>query len=119
MFFPVCRKIQKRFEEARNSGAVILYLRFPKFRYFSRPADFPSRSPSELKLLISHSLDSLEKSLGRPRANKGLPAILRREEIVSWLNLESTLDKIIAAVWLPVTDRDLQRILSRFTSIIA
>jgi hypothetical protein len=55
--------------------------------------------PGMLEMEITTKINSLERTLARPQANKRLPIDVRLEEVKSWLNLEQELQKIKNSVW--------------------
>lgn len=64
-----------------------------------------------LELSLANNIDSLEKKLGRPWANKLLPIEARIDEIRGWLKLEQELDRIKNSQWTKVVDKRLESFL--------
>jgi len=65
--------------------------------------------PGLLQLAISDNIDGLERSLGRPYANKKLPLSLRVEEIKQWLQLEDEIKAIKESNWIYLSDNEVNR----------
>jgi ATP-dependent Lhr-like helicase len=76
------------------------------------PGWLGSWQPSQLEVLLGPDrLAKLERLLARPRANRALPASLRIEEVVGWLNLEAEHDALAGARWGPPRDADVSQAL--------
>ncbi len=64
-----------------------------------KPEWLTSVGPGMLEMEITSKIDSLERTLARPNANKRLPMDVRLEEIRSWLNLKQELEIIKDSIW--------------------
>jgi hypothetical protein len=72
-----------------------------------RPAWLAASSATMLELTIVDRLESLERTLGRPRANAALPLDIRVDECRGWLALEEEVAAIVASRWATVRDAEL------------
>ncbi len=74
---------------------------------------WPTRvTPGLLDLTIANQLDPLERSLGRPNANRTLPLEVRLHEVREWLRLDAEISSLHAARWTAVRDPDALSVLT-------
>jgi len=64
-----------------------------------------------LEPLIDARLARLERTLGRPAANRRLPRAARLAEVRGWLRLDEELAALRRAIWAGVHDPDAETIL--------
>lgn len=65
---------------------------------------------------LHDNLETLERRLGRPRANRFLPDEIRLDEIRSWLHLAKEAERVKAAEWQRQVERDVAIVLRRLIS---
>ena len=66
---------------------------------------------------VSENLDSLERTLNRPKANQILPLAARQEEIRQWLSLEEELHELQYASWDENVEVDLAIVLMEIVNL--
>lgn len=76
-----------------------------------KPAWLGRATPALLDVAIGTRLAALERSLGRPMANRHLPEAMRVEEVRGWLDIPGELQALSTARWTPVTDPVLRGVL--------
>lgn len=76
-----------------------------------KPEWLTAASSMALQVQIRARLDALERTLGRPAANKCLPDEAREAEVREWLRLDEELAAIAAAAWVEPDDDDTRRVL--------
>ncbi len=84
-----------------------------------KPTWLTGVGPATLDLQIASHLETLERTLGRPAANKRLPIDVRIDEVRGWLHLEAEVAQLHASRWVPVREVELRRILLALKSNIA
>jgi ATP-dependent Lhr-like helicase len=84
------------------------YIRAPA-SVTDKPAWLMSTGPAMLDMGILSQLEALERTLGRPRANKRLPPDVRVDEVRSWLSVEQEVSRIRQSVWRLATDESLRK----------
>ena len=77
----------------------------------ARPAWLAQATVGTVTSAMDARLDSLERLLGRPHANRSLPRAVRLDEVRGWLGLDEECDHLRAAVWQPVMDDDVRAVL--------
>lgn len=80
------------------------------------PAPLAAAGPGTLRVQIHQHLDALERTLGRPLANRRLPVDVRVEEVEGWLAVEDEVEEIKRAQWRRTGDRETEaalRLLAR------
>jgi ATP-dependent Lhr-like helicase len=60
--------------------------------------------PPGLAEIVEQTLPELERTTGRPRANRNLPDHLRRDEVLSWLPIDTVTSMIAEAKLTPLRD---------------
>ena len=70
-----------------------------------------------LDLAVAENLDTLERTLNRPKANQILPLGARQEEIRQWLKLEEEIDELESARWDEDVEVDLATFLTELTTL--
>ncbi len=65
-------------------------------------------------LRAHQQIETLEKTLARPRANRLMPLGARKHEVLSWLNLESELKSFQESIWVTAIDKELSFALGAF-----
>ena len=66
---------------------------------------------------LSENLDSLERTLNRPKANQILPLAARQEEIRQWLKLEDEIHDLESAYWDEDVDVELAPLLMELANL--
>jgi len=79
------------------------YLFFPHRYNFDVSRNLNKLSKNGIEKYIISDIDAVERRLGRPAINRKFPLELRRDEIISWLDLEKE-KKIIDTARFPVVD---------------
>ncbi|MBY0552601.1 MAG: DEAD/DEAH box helicase [Candidatus Obscuribacterales bacterium] len=82
-----------------------------------KPAWISSVQNGRVLLGVEKHVERLEKLLSRPKANLYLPSSHRVQEVLTWLNFETTMDVIRAARWEPVKGIDHRNELSALTKV--
>jgi ATP-dependent Lhr-like helicase len=102
-----------------HAGIVVneWYLSLPD-RGVRKPRWIDDASPWRIELAIGAKLDSLENTLGRPRANKWLPMEARIDEVKRWLFLEDELRTLQEATWSSETDGDVAAVLRDLVGVL-
>jgi ATP-dependent helicase Lhr and Lhr-like helicase len=77
----------------------------------AQPAWLAQATVGAITPAMDARLDSLERLLGRPNANRSLPRPIRLDEVRGWLGLEEECDHLRAALWQPVMDDDVRAVL--------
>lgn len=66
----------------------------------------------DLEVALANRLDSLERTLGRPRANRSLPLVARIDEVRQWLRIGPELAELQSSQWEQDLDEDLRAVLT-------
>lgn len=74
--------------------------------------------PAILELGIADRVEKLERTLGRPLANRQLPSAVRIAEVVGWLQLKQEVERIASSRWVRVSDPELTKVLRKLHSAI-
>lgn len=77
----------------------------------AKPSWILRGTPALLELAISTQLESLERTLARPRANRELPRLVRVNEVSGWLQLERELEVVERAEWVAAPNERVRRAL--------
>jgi hypothetical protein len=72
----------------------------------------------ELQIAIQSRIDRLERTLGRPGANKQLPMSVRIDEVMGWLHLDDEVAALRAARLVAVPDLAVQQLLRDIATIL-
>jgi len=80
------------------------YIRLPATQGAVKPPWVANPRPAVLALQLYERLDTLERQLARPAANRRLPVEARLEEIREWLDLDAEIAAMRAARWEPVLE---------------
>lgn len=85
------------------------YLRLPVGS--GRPRWLAEAGPATLSLALADRLETFERLLGRPTANRELPPNVRLDEILGWLQIGEGLARCQAARWVTASDPEIAAVL--------